>query len=249
MPEPFDKRIAHPCFPQPEDASRAVWRYMALPKFVSLLQTSQLYLTRLDLLNDPHEGSLPRPLVEARDALFEKEGIKHALPHMSGVNQKIRSACYVSCWVLSDSESEALWRLYTTDNDGIAIQSTYQQLLDIIKKEDELYVGRVNYLDYETQWFPAGNLFYPVMHKRFAFAHENEIRLVKLLGVHVALDSPPGPPGILAPVDLEALVQGIYISPYAQQWYADVVRSIVEKFVPALAPRIRWSRMKSAPLY
>ncbi|MFZ1058150.1 MAG: DUF2971 domain-containing protein [Candidatus Rokuibacteriota bacterium] len=222
---------------------------MSLPKFVSLLQTNHLYLSRLDLLNDPHEGSLPRALVDARRTLFEREGAPHVLPLLSGVGQKVRSACYVNCWALSDFESEAFWRLYSNDNDGVAVQTTYQRLVDVIKDDEELYVGRVSYLDYETQWFPDGNLLYPVMHKRLAFAHEKEVRLVKLLHAHVVMDSQAGPPGVHVPVNLEQLVEGVFVTPYAQEWYADVVKSVVEKFALPLAGRVRWSQMKSAPLY
>jgi hypothetical protein len=217
---------------------------MSLPKFVSLLQTSALHLSRLDLLQDPHEGALPRALVEARRAFLEKEGIADIL-----TGQKVRSACYVSCWALNDVESEAFWRLYAHDDDGVAIQTSYYKLVDVIKGDDRLYVGRVSYLDYETQWFPANNLFYPVMHKRLAFAHEREVRVVTLLGEHVAADSPPGPPGLLVSVDLERLVDGVFVTPYAQQWYADVVRAVVERFASPLTGRVQWSQMKSAPLY
>jgi hypothetical protein len=149
---------------------------MALPKFVSLLRTSALYLSRLDLLHDPHEGALPRALGEARRAFAEKEGIAHILPMLSGGVQKVRSACYVSCWALNDIESEAFWRLYARDDDGIAIQTSYTKLMDVIRGDDQLYVGRVTHLDYETQWFPGDNVYYPVMHKRLSFAHERSAR-------------------------------------------------------------------------
>jgi hypothetical protein len=188
-------------------------------------------------------------LVAARNAAFQQHGIEQILSQTTALNQRIRQACYVSCWALSPFESEALWRLYTSDADGIAIQTTYQALVDVIEPDSDLYVGRIGYLDYETEWFPNGNLFYPVMHKRRAFAHENEVRMLKLLHSHVPLESPIGPPGLQVPVDLESLVQAIYVTPYAQPWYAEAVEAVVERFAPALRPRIRWSRMKNAPLY
>ena len=43
-----------------------IWRYKDLAKFVSMLQTSSLYFPRADLLDDPHEGALPRKTVEKR---------------------------------------------------------------------------------------------------------------------------------------------------------------------------------------
>jgi hypothetical protein len=51
-----------------------------------------------------------------------------------------------------------------------------------MRGDDKLYVGCVNYIDYETQSFKVGSILYPVMHKRLSFAHENEVRLVKYLG-------------------------------------------------------------------
>jgi hypothetical protein len=248
MAEPFDTRIAHPCFPQPRDVREKVWRYMSLSKLIALLQASALHLSRLDLLHDPHEGALPRAMVEDRRAFFEKEGIGHALPQLSALGQKVRSACYVNCWAHSGVESEAFWRLYANDDDGVAIQTTYSKLIDIIKGDDHLYLGHVTYIDYETQWFPVGNVLYPVMHKRLAFAHENEVRLVKLVGEHLTAAS-AGPLGLLIPVDLERLVDSVFITPYAPQWYADVAKAVVERFAPSLAGKVQWSLMKSAPQY
>jgi hypothetical protein len=87
------------------------------------------------------------------------------------------------------------------------------------------------------------------MHKRLAFAHEKEVRLVKLLHDHIDPDGLPGPENLTVPVDLDKLIHAIYVTPYAQSWYAEIVAAVVQKFAPTLAERIQWSRMKSAPLY
>ena len=249
MPEPFETRLQHECFPQPRSGSIAVWRYMGFAHLVSLLMNAELHFSRLDLLHDPHEGSLPRAIVSARDALFEKEGIAKHLPYIRDSARRIRTACYVNCWSMNDFESEALWRLFSGDRGGIAIQSTYEELVELIKHDDGLYVGCVKYIDYDKEWFPSGNVFYPVMHKRQAFAHEHEIRIVKIMFPHLADHEPPGPVGIKVPVNLDSLIKGIFVNPYADEWYTDTVRSVVEKFAPALVGRVSWSRMKAAPLY
>jgi hypothetical protein len=44
--------IAHKEFPQPEDPTVLAWRYVDLPKLLSLLLTKKLHLTRLDALED-----------------------------------------------------------------------------------------------------------------------------------------------------------------------------------------------------
>lgn len=43
--------------------------------------------------------------------------------------KKWRTQNYVSCWHQSDTESEAMWQLYTRDSkQGIAIQTTFERL-------------------------------------------------------------------------------------------------------------------------
>ena len=222
---------------------------MALPKFVALLQTQSLFLARLDRLKDLHEGSLPRAVSESRLATLRESNSVPADAELSDISRKVRSACYVNCWAISTFESEALWRLYTVLGDGVALRTSYQKLIDLAAPDDDMYLGMVTYIDYETEWFPDGNLFYPVMHKRRSFAHEQEVRFLKFLYQHVPLNTPPGPLGITAPVGLDALVEEIFVSPYAEEWYAQTVRAVVEKFAPELIPKIRWSKMKNAPSY
>lgn len=254
MPTPFDERIKHPCFPQPERLDGLVWRYVTLQKLISLLNSRCLHLSRLDFLNDPHEGAFPRQMIDVRDSLYKSEGQLEYLPQHALRNQDSRTCCYVNCWALSDFESEALWRLYTGPAEGVAIRSTYSKLVNVIRNDDELFVGCVTYLDYDSQqfdnpWWPAGgNAFQPVMHKRLAFAHEQEVRVAKWLH-HYHLAETDRPMGVSAPVDVIDLVEAIFISPYAPEWYATVVQDVVAKFAPELASRVHWSRMKSDPLY
>ena len=47
----------HPMLETPP-ASSMLWRYMSLAKFLSFLQTSSLYFSRIDQLGDPFEGTL-----------------------------------------------------------------------------------------------------------------------------------------------------------------------------------------------
>lgn len=133
MPEIFEKRLKHPCFPQPEKDSWA-WRYLTLAKLLDVLRTRSIFLCRLDFFQDSHEGSMPRLLLEARERQFkEMELPPDTKAQFEGVGKRTRSATYVNCWNLSDYESEALWRLYTVDSDGIAIRARYWSLVDVIK--------------------------------------------------------------------------------------------------------------------
>lgn len=254
MPSTFEEQISHPCFPQPEQTYRPVWRYLPLQKLIALFDAGALYLSRLDSLNDPHEGAFPRQMIELRDDLYKQTNEIKYLPQHIRSNRNSRTCCYVNCWTLSDFESEALWRLYTGPSEGVAIRSTYSKLVDVVRNDDQLFVGCVTYLDYDAQrfdnpWWPAGgNNFQPVMHKRLAFAHEHEVRLAKWVH-HYHLPEADRPAGMSVPIDIDALIEGIFINPYAPEWYAKVVNTVVARFAPQLVSRVHWSRMKCEPLY
>jgi hypothetical protein len=48
----------HPSF-TPPPADVVIWRYVDLPKLVSMLASQALFFARLDTQSDPFEGSLP----------------------------------------------------------------------------------------------------------------------------------------------------------------------------------------------
>jgi hypothetical protein len=229
------RRLAHPAFPQPERTDRPVWHYMTLAKFIALLDTQALYFCRLDCLSDEYEGALPRRWRRGHRAL-RRDAEEEA--------RRLRQSCFVNCWNMSDDESEALWRLYGAQDASVAIRSTYDELLDVARRNEGVLLGLITYLDYETEGLPpAPDGLARVMHKRRAFRHEEEVRFVKLLEPA----GEDGPAGLDVPVDLERLVRGIYIDPYAAEWFEKVVRAVVDRFAAPLGERITWSSMKTDP--
>jgi hypothetical protein len=50
------------------------------------------------------------------------------------------------------------------------------------------------------------------------------------------------------PWDVEQAIEHVFVSPYAPEWYRDVVAQVLERFAPGLLPRLEWSEMKGAPL-
>lgn len=171
---------------------------MDFTKFVSLLATDSLYFCRADLFSDPFEGSYPKKTIKNRfieadfqDIAFHEdsenltafaEALEAAQPdrltkvrqkerETSDFNRQIRSWIYVSCWHANEYESEAMWKLYSTNsNEAVAIQTDYNTLEEQLPKEAKL--GVVQYIDYEKEWFPDGDALYPFMHKRKSFEHE-----------------------------------------------------------------------------
>lgn len=142
-----------------------------------------------------------------------------------------------------------MWRLYCPDGKGVALQTSYKKLVESIAHDPYLCIGCVTYTDYEHGAFPLNNMFSPVMHKRISFAHEQEVRLVKMLSEFLGLPTQIGPSSMTVDWLLEPVIEAIYINPYAPEYYSDVVQAIVRKFSPALEDRVCWSIMKNNPVY
>jgi hypothetical protein len=243
----LESRLKHPCFPQPEDPSVKVWRYMDLAKFVWLLTHKQLYFTRLDLLSDSHEGSVTPQTAKGIDEFLKLRGAKVGWEQLSKLYQLSRRTTFINCWYAGNNESEAMWRLYCGAGHGVAIRTTYTLLVDSIKKDNDIFIGLVSYIDYEREGFPSANMFYPVMHKRLAFAHEREVRMVTSPSKYRASSPEPAPASLTFEWDPTHLIEAVYVDPYAPEYYFEAVQSIVKGLAPSLARKLVWSQMKSVP--
>jgi len=187
----------HPEFMAPDDLNAKIWRYMDLAKFLSMLDRRALYFVRLDKLSefDPFEGYYTN-----LNILFEKlkfEDMSDEWKESSGINDpKIfesiadmstksrdlvkyhREVTFVNSWHIKEHESAAMWRLYLNNDEGIAIQSTYQKFVEALAdyEDFEVYIGKIKYIDYEKEAIPMGNTLSPFLYKRKSFEHEDELR-------------------------------------------------------------------------
>ena len=243
--ERLEKRIEHPCFPQPSSVSMPVWRYLDLAKLVSLLKTRTLYFTRIDQFSDPYEGTTTPRTAEGIGEFLRRNGARSDLTEVLGFYENSRKGTFVSCWHANEHESEAMWRLYCGDHGGVAVRSTYGALLETIRWQQGVYIGQVRYVDYGVASFPDANAFYPVMHKRAAFAHEREVRIVRYLPESPTEDQPTG---LTLAVDLSAVCHAIFVSPSASRYYFDAVKAVIEALAPGLEAQLSWSQMNTPPL-
>jgi hypothetical protein len=245
MPYVSPHREPHEAFAQPENPAIKVWRYLDLPRFIWMLSNHALAFTRVDSLDDPFEGSVPPAVYEAwRADPQNSELLKKA-------RAGLRRQFFVSCWHANDVESEAMWRLYCGSDDGIALQTTYEKLDASLPKG--VLLGQVAYVDYDTDNNPPHDALALLMRKRQAYDHEHEVRAL----IWPAMN----PPGLLpknfgedtsiinVPWAADEYLEQIYVSPYAEEWYRDVVESVIQKFAPELVDRLTWSHMKGVPLY
>ena len=174
-------------------------------------------------------------------------------------NEKIkfvRDTTLINSWHINNQESAAMWDLYSSRNTGIAIQSTYRRLSECFNEnaDESIFLGQVKYIDYRTDYDISGtiNLFDPILRKRNSFSHELELRAISSLMMETDLeailnnDRQLHPPlekkerhvdpkrktdiGIYIDVDLEKLIDKIFIYPCEQQWTFDLVESVAKRY-------------------
>ena len=148
-------------------------------KFVSLLEQSALFFACADQLGDPFEGSfsimnkIMRPIVYAGRGISEENFLA-----LGRAQRDSRRFTLISCWHERFHESAAMWRLYSRETEGIAIKTDFNSFKRSLIDTQDIYVGRINYVDYENHFIPENNSFSPFLHKRQSFEHEREVRAI-----------------------------------------------------------------------
>ena len=141
--------------------------YMDFTKFVSMLSSRALFFSRADQFSDQWEGAKTVQNVLRRPTVFGGFAAEAPVFHRA-----LRLHTFISCWHLSDIESAAMWKLYVSQNDGIAVQTTFAGLTQSFTGDENdmhlVHVGKVVYLNYEEATFQEGNTFVPFLHKRLS---------------------------------------------------------------------------------
>lgn len=221
---------------------------MDFTKFVSMLDRRALFFARSDRLGDPFEGSYSKMTVQARPLTM-------LASDMSLFNEEIRKFVIINSWTMSESESAAMWKLHLVSNKRVAIQSTFKRLAKSFDSyTQDVFIGQVKYIDYETEYLPEDNVFYPFLHKRRSFEHEHELRAMissfpskNLIEFFNDLSKKAFADGEYVDVNLDILVEKIFVSPASPKWFSELVRSIVSKY--SLLKEVTQSSLDSSPVF
>ena len=149
---------------------------------------------------------------------------------------------------MNEHESTAMWKLYAQTSEAVAIQTTYKQLAALLP--EDAYIGKVKYIDYQTEWLPEGNLFYPYVHKRKSFEHEREIRalVMDIPDKSEKRHSRPNPDfGRLIHIDLAQLIENVYVAPTCPLWFRSIVDNVLKKY--GLSKTVATSAIDLPPTY
>lgn len=222
-----------------------------------MLLTNSLFFTRISRLEDPVEGKLTHYDIE-----IEQKGMEYlksrwgenwteitgdATPERRKFQEKLRKESIINCWHMNDYESALMWKSYSGYNYGIAIQSTVERLDDSFKIDYPVDIRTVKYLDYVRQGIGKNQIKdEQLFTKRTSFKHEQEIRAVirpnftYSNGKSLKISSRES--GKQISVDLNSLIEKIYISSVAKPWFVRLVKSITKIYLPD-------KKVEQSPLY
>jgi hypothetical protein len=253
----------HPSFPQPDDPSQAIWRYMDASKFDWLLNEQRLFMPTADNLGDPREGSTPPGQIakwerDAEEAATEeaRKVLEHNRSFFAEFSKLFRPRYYVSCWHMNAHENYSMWRCYTKNTEAVAIKTRYKTLRSLTPHM--VYMGIIRYIDYSTDSLPWGNMFEYIMHKDTYYRFEAEVRLVATPPVneenglkefsadHFVLAANPDFRIYAPKVDPSKLIEAIVIHPEASDAFAESIRKRCAK---AGLPDPEMSRGTAKPVY
>ncbi|EQB87542.1 hypothetical protein J2Z44_000567 [Clostridium punense] len=193
-----------------------LYRYMCLSQFMSFVETRKTYLTRLLFWEDKWEVPTIRFLSEVESC-----------SNINFNDQEVKDL-YGQCWSL-EGVSDALWRIYSREGEGILIQTTVQKF-DLIQEitygmlSPVIYYDNLRQVSEKLSLETKDNSFLTQgLFKRKAFEHEKEVRLITLkdeVQIGNKSDSCSRLEISLNPLDF---IDEIIIDPRAKDWYVKTI--------------------------
>lgn len=229
---------------EPPSEEATLWRYMDFTKFMDLIMNKSIYFNRIDKFNDPYEGHATTGIINFAKQVGNPYYIME-LQENQRLLDGLRKFTFVNCWHVNSYESAAMWSLYLKTDEGIAIKTKFNRMREAFKGTEVITGGMVKYVDFEKHddWFI--NLTDYFILKRISFEHEKEFRLFWVIDDVPDSDTlsevkeGPFEFGINIDVDIEILIEEIYISPTAHAWFENLVRNIVKELINPEIPVIK----------
>jgi|SRR6266508_3551249 len=123
---------------------------MDFTKFVSLLESSALHFARADQFDDLFEGSVPDEFARPGTGIA-----KRYLPDAEAIAERAlknweataRTTVFVNCWHANPDESDAMWKVFGSSRQAVAVQPTVGSLTRCLPPT--IHVAIVHYIRYD----------------------------------------------------------------------------------------------------
>lgn len=161
-----------------EEKENKIYRVMSVHKLVELFKTQQNTISRPHLWDDPFENYILKGRGKSRTGETFSFGM--------------RDSVYGQCWT-SIKESDAMWRIYSPDKNGVKIKTTIRKLFESLYNSDppnnkdvSCFIGKVEYFSRRELDLIKINILdstgagiaKTLLIKRDAFSQEEEVRLI-----------------------------------------------------------------------
>ncbi|GAT62492.1 hypothetical protein [Paludibacter jiangxiensis] len=204
------------CF-SPENQEIKIWKYMDFTKFIDFIMNKTLYFTRSDRFGDSFEGTISAQDVTERNSQCGHDG--QTLWTQFG--KEIKKTFFVNCWHINENESYAMWKIYLNSQNGIALQTTYSKLYKCLNEvNDNIYLSTVKY-DGNGDW---GTYLDRMLHKKSYYSYEQELRAIVNDNIRINED------GLKIEVNINNLIENIYVAPSSPIWFQQLVKNISNYF-------------------
>jgi len=196
-----------------------LFRYISLAQFISLIENRKLFLRKIKLWDDPWEAPDDQiPIIREDGKPIKTESLIVA----STVGQ---------CWTY-EKNSDAMWRIYSNDKQGIMIETIASnfELIDNLRQASlskVVYYNKSNFIDKRRE--VANNLSYKfagdMALKRDAFKHENEVRLLVCLQAYEnEIENIWDIPVVGFTIEPEIFIKSITFDPRADEWFVETMK-------------------------
>lgn len=205
---------------------------MDIPSFLSLLIEECLVFVRADLFEDKYEGIWPKmTALQINTEInnhFRDENNNPIYENIANRLNEMKKGYYLNSWCMENHQMFHMWKIYSKEN-GVAIETSYERLKAAIEDEKLVYPSEVNYVDFNDEAFDwKGNAMTVYTVKRKEYKAESEFRLIL---PDLNKDNFFLQPAITKiKINVYELISKIHVSPYAPNWYYDLVTAIIKKF-------------------
>jgi hypothetical protein len=202
-----------------------IWRYMDFMKFVDMLDSAALYFTNAAEFEDVYDCSVI--------PFWENDGLKIDQRCLKKI-ELIKQSTFVNCWRIDKDVSDISWRSYLKSDTGVAIKSSIKDLTEsFFTPESQNFDVRISKVCYGHENVKRRNTEKEVFNvtdaqivkaKKKCFAHENEVR------AFMTFNEEKKEKGILVKVDLNRLINAVYVSSRSPDWIYSLVKRVSEKY-------------------
>jgi hypothetical protein len=146
-------------------------------------------------------------------------------------------------WVANSVESYAMWKIYLRGSkEGVAIRTNVQRLREILKDSSNSFT--LAKVSYDRPLWPQSDYKTLAAFKTKPYSYESELRILiynqfeaESVPINVFPKVPLFEHGTTFTVDISLLIEDVHVSPFAEPWFYEVVKSAIQMHMPSFDPK------------